>query len=159
MTAIDYYQAWIDGACKGNPGEAAIGGLLKKPSGEVIFQFSQSIGIATNNVAEYQALEYLLNYMEEFSKTSTSMTGLLVHSDSELLVRQMAGSYKVRKKHLILLHESVKKLISQLPFPVRIIHVDRWQNQEADDQGHQRQQNTQSGDPLPMSGQNAHVLP
>jgi len=132
LATSKFYQAWIDGACKGNPGEAAIGGLLKEPSGKVIFQFSQSIGIATNNVAEYRALEYLLNYMGEFSKTSTSAAGLLIHSDSELLVRQMNGSYKVRKKHLKLLHTSVNKLISQLPFPVRIVHVDRWRNQEAD---------------------------
>jgi ribonuclease HI len=132
MPDSEYYQAWIDGACRGNPGEAAIGGILRDSSGDVVFQFSQAIGNATNNIAEYRALEYLLTFMVGYSKSSTSIKGLVVHSDSELLVRQVKGSYKARKKHLKPLHNSVRKLIAQLPFPVQLVSVERCLNQEAD---------------------------
>jgi ribonuclease HI len=132
MPDSEYYQAWIDGACKGNPGEAAIAGILRDPSGKVVFQFSQPIGNATNNVAEYRALEYLLIFMVGYSKSSASIKGLVVHSDSELMVRQVKGSYKVRKKHLIPLHDSIRRLIVQMPFSVQLLHVERCQNQEAD---------------------------
>ena len=132
MTASGYYQAWIDGACRGNPGEAAIGGYLLSPSGELIFDFSRKIGVATNNVAEYRALEYLLTAITNLSAVKGSVDGLLIHSDSQLLVRQMTGTYKVKNKNLIPLYTSVKALISQLDFPIRFQHICRSENREAD---------------------------
>ncbi len=132
MIAQDYYEAWIDGASRGNPGEAAIGGYLKSPSGELVFDFSRRIGIATNNVAEYRALEYLLTAIGNLSAAKGSVEGLVVHSDSQLLVRQMEGRYKVKNKGLIPLYMSVKGLISQLDFRVTFVHIDRSENHEAD---------------------------
>jgi ribonuclease HI len=131
LTSTNQYKAWIDGACRGNPGEAAIGGILKSPNGKIAFQFSLFIGIATNNVAEYRALIYLLTIVKELN-SKIKLSGLVVYSDSELLVKQVNGLYKVRKKHLVPLYDSVKRLISQLPFPVQMVHVERWSNQEAD---------------------------
>ena len=132
MTTEGYYKAWIDGASRGNPGEAAIGGYLKSPTGELVFDFSWKIGIATNNVAEYRALEYLLIAIGNLSEAKGKVEGLAVHSDSQLLVRQMEGTYKVKNKGLIPLFTSVKTIISQLDFRVIFVHIDRSENREAD---------------------------
>ena len=132
MTTEGYYKAWIDGASRGNPGEAAIGGYLKSPTGELVFDFSWKIGIATNNVAEYRALEYLLTAIGNLSAAKGTVDGLVIHSDSQLLVRQMEGTYKVKNKGLIPLFTSVKTIISQLDFRVIFVHIDRSENREAD---------------------------
>ncbi len=132
MTTKGYYKAWIDGASRGNPGEAAIGGYLKSPSGELVFDFSRRIGTATNNVAEYRALEYMLIAISNLSAAKGAVDGLLIYSDSQLLVRQMGGRYKVKNKGLIPLYTSVKTLINQLDFPVIFRHIDRAENREAD---------------------------
>lgn len=132
MTTTGYYKAWIDGSSRGNPGEAAIGGYIESPSGELVFDFSRRIGIATNNVAEYCALEYLLTAITNLSAAKGTVHGLLIHSDSQLLVRQMGGIYKVKNKGLIPLYTSVKTLISQLDFRVIFVHIDRSENQQAD---------------------------
>lgn len=132
MATKGYYTAWIDGASRGNPGEAAIGGFLKSPTGELVFDFSRRIGIATNNVAEYSALEYLLTAIGNLSEAKGNVDGLVVHSDSQLMVRQLEGMYKVKNKGLISLSSKVKKLIDRLDFPVTFVHVDRSENREAD---------------------------
>jgi ribonuclease HI len=132
VIAKGYYKAWIDGASRGNPGEAAIGGYLQSPSGEMVFDFSRRIGVATNNVAEYSALEYLLTAIGNLSAAKGDVDGLVVHSDSQLLVRQMEGKYKVKNKDLISLFAKLRKLIDQLEFPVTFVHIERAENREAD---------------------------
>jgi ribonuclease HI len=131
LTHEKHHKAWIDGASRGNPGEAAIGGYIKSPSGKLLFDFSQPIGVTTNNVAEYRALEYLLTAVQNLSHQEP-VAGLMVHSDSQLLVRQMEGSYRVRNQALKPLYEKVKGLIAHLPFPVRFVHIQRSENHNAD---------------------------
>ena len=132
MTNSTYLKAWIDGACRGNPGEAAIGGYVLSASDEKLFEFGHRIGIATNNIAEYRALEYVLRWVGQLPQTGVTVSGLVVHSDSELMVRQMAGQYKVKSKNLKPLFEMVRKLIDGLPFPIRFVHIPRAANREAD---------------------------
>ena len=105
---------------------------MLSPDGETLFEFGHGIGIATNNIAEYRALEYVLRWAAHLREVGISVSELMIHSDSQLLVRQMGGSYKVKSKNLKPLYDIVGKLITGLPFRVRFMHVKRTENREAD---------------------------
>jgi len=100
--------------------------------GEKLFEFGHAIGSATNNIAEYRALEHALRWVNHYSEIGSSASGLIIHSDSELLVRQMTGKYKVKSQNLKPLVEMVRKLMDGLPFSVRFVHIPRSENREAD---------------------------
>lgn len=119
--------AFTDGASRGNPGESGIGVLMKTEPGEVLVSLSDYIGTATNNAAEYAALIRCLELAKE-----TSCTHLIVHSDSELMVRQVRGSYKVKDPGLKPLHAKVRSLSDSAAFQFELKHVAREENKEAD---------------------------
>ena len=119
--------AYTDGASRGNPGESGIGAIVKTEAGTTIFSFHRHIGRATNNIAEYSALIELLERMRE-----VPCTHLVVHSDSELMVRQLNGSYKVKDPELRRRYDRCRALCQELPFDLEIRHVTREQNREAD---------------------------
>lgn len=116
----------IDGASRGNPGPASYALILKDPSGKVVFQLGKKLGRQTNNVAEYYALLAALDYA-----VGHGVRALRIRSDSELLVRQIKGQYKVKSADLKPLHERALKLARQLEYFV-IEHVMREMNREAD---------------------------
>jgi ribonuclease HI len=116
----------IDGASRGNPGPASYALILKDPAGKVVFQLGKKIGRETNNVAEYFALLAALDYAAKHG-----IKGLRIRSDSELLVRQMQGRYKVKSPNLKPLHERASKLAHQLEYFV-IEHIPRELNRDAD---------------------------
>jgi ribonuclease HI len=116
----------IDGASRGNPGPASYAVILRDPSGKVILELAKKFGRDTNNVAEYYALLAALDYA-----VTHGIKALRVHSDSELLVRQMQGRYKVKSADLKPLHERASKLSRQLEYFV-IEHVRREMNRDAD---------------------------
>jgi ribonuclease HI len=118
--------AHIDGGSRGNPGPAAYAAVIKTPDGSPVASLSEFLGNTTNNCAEYQALLAALRYAVEHGYRA-----LEVVSDSELLVRQLQGRYKVRSPGLTPLYDAACKLISQLS-SFRIRHVMREENQEAD---------------------------
>jgi ribonuclease HI len=120
------YRANIDGASRNNPGPAAYGVVIRDPRGEIVAQLKKYIGRMTNNVAEYYGLIAALDYAE-----SHGIRALRVESDSELLVKQMRGQYKVKNADLRPLFERAKKM-SQALESFRIEHVYREQNREAD---------------------------
>jgi ribonuclease HI len=120
------HVANIDGASRGNPGPASYAVILKDPAGKVILQLGKKIGRETNNVAEYYALLAALDYA-----ASHGIKGLRIRSDSELLVRQMQGRYKVKSSDLKPLHERASKLARQLEYFV-VEHVPRAMNRDAD---------------------------
>lgn len=120
------HTANIDGASRGNPGPAAYAVILRGPGGTKIAEISKCIGRTTNNIAEYYALVAALDYA-----AANSILALRVRSDSELLVRQMQGRYKVKNEDLKPLHERAKKLARRLDYFV-IEHVPREQNSDAD---------------------------
>ncbi|KPL07665.1 hypothetical protein AMJ86_03535 [bacterium SM23_57] len=132
MTTSKILKAWIDGACRGNPGEAAIGGYIATDDGERLFEFSHRIGIATNNIAEYRALEYVVRWVGTLVEGGGIVSGLVIHSDSELLVKQMEGRYKVKSPHLKPVVGMVRTLIEHMAIPVKFVHVQRTDNHEAD---------------------------
>lgn len=117
----------IDGASRGNPGPAAYAVILRGPDGAKIAGIAKRIGRKTNNVAEYYALLAALDYA-----ASNSIRALRVRSDSELLVRQMQGRYRVKNEELKPLHERAQKLTRGLEYFV-IEHVPREQNSDADE--------------------------
>jgi len=119
--------AFTDGASRGNPGEAGIGIIVKDEAGKQFLSLNSYIGRATNNIAEYTALLILLTRMKEIA-----CDRLIVHSDSELIVRQLNGQYKVKNSELKKYHTQIVKLIRHLPFKVEVKHIPREQNKEAD---------------------------
>jgi len=120
------YRANIDGGSRGNPGPASYGVIIRDPKGEVIARLKKYIGRMTNNVAEYYGLIAALDYAQ-----SNHIRALRIESDSELLVKQMRGQYKVKSADLKPLFERAKKM-SQSFASFRIDHVYREQNAEAD---------------------------
>jgi len=124
--AIAAYQANVDGGSRGNPGPAAYGVVVRDPRGEIVARLKKYIGKNTNNVAEYFGLIAALDYAQNHA-----IRALRVESDSELMVKQMRGQYKVKSEELKPLFERAKKM-SQTFESFRISHVYREQNKEAD---------------------------
>jgi ribonuclease HI len=124
--ATPAHRANIDGAARGNPGPASYGVVIRDGQGVLVAKLKKYIGRMTNNVAEYYGLIAALDYAE-----SHGIRALRVESDSELMVKQMQGQYKVKSEDLRPLYERAKKMT--LGFEsFRIDHVYREQNREAD---------------------------
>jgi len=121
------FLAYTDGASRGNPGESGIGILVKDERGGTVLSASGYIGRTTNNQAEYIALLALLKRAR-----SMDCARLIVHSDSELMVKQMNGEYKVKNEEIRKYRQKVQKLLGICPFEVEIRHIPRELNGEAD---------------------------
>ena len=119
-------RIYVDGAARGNPGPAAIGATVKDEQGRLITSISQRIGATTNNQAEYRAIIAALQKAIELGARHVE-----VNSDSELVVKQINGGYRVKKAALKPLYQRVKQLTSQLD-GCTINHIPRQQNAEAD---------------------------
>lgn len=121
-----------DGGARGNPGPAAAGAVVKNASGEVVKTASRYLGETTNNQAEYRALilglEAVANHDPHISLADVDLT---INMDSELIVRQMVGQYKVKAPDLIDLHSEAKQLSGRFG-KVAFTHVRREKNSEAD---------------------------
>jgi probable phosphoglycerate mutase len=118
--------AYTDGGSRGNPGPAGYGVRIEDGSGTLIQELYESLGITTNNVAEYRGLLAALRWAREHGVTS-----LRICSDSELLVKQMKGVYRVKSPGLQPLYEQARQLAGEIG-QVRFEHVRREQNSEAD---------------------------
>ena len=116
---------YVDGASKGNPGHAGIG-VRMETDGEVLRDLSGYIGRATNNTAEYQAVLRGLQAAKEIGAT-----GVSVVSDSELVVKQLNGVYRVKTASLLPIYQKVRELARSFE-RFRIRHVPRTENREAD---------------------------
>lgn len=119
------FDIFIDGACRGNPGIAAIGVLIKQ-NGKVIRTISQSIGQATNNIAEYTALVYALQ-----DALILKADQIVIRTDSELLYNQIEGIYKVKNQKLKSLYTQARHLLKGFN-SFQFIQIPREQNKEAD---------------------------
>lgn len=117
---------FTDGTAEPNPGPAAIGATIKDEQGKLITSISQGIGQATNNQAEYRAIIAALE-----NAISLGASQVDIRSDSELVVRQINGRYRVKNAALKPLYQRVKQLQSQLK-GFTITHIPRQQNIEAD---------------------------
>jgi ribonuclease HI len=126
-----YITIHSDGGARGNPGPSGAGAVIADESGEVISTVSQFLGVQTNNWAEYQAL--ILALTEVAKRFDGEAAGLTInaHLDSELVVRQLGGQYKVREPALMAQFQKVRTLETQF-HTVRYTHVPRSQNAAAD---------------------------
>jgi len=118
--------AYIDGGARGNPGPAGFGVRIEQPDGTLVDEFSESIGTATNNVAEYRGLLAALEWARAHGQRD-----LHVRSDSLLLVQQMRGNYKVKNAGLQPLHARASLLAAEIG-NVTFEHVGRAKNAHAD---------------------------
>jgi ribonuclease HI len=126
-----YLIAHSDGGARGNPGPAGYGVVIQDESGRKVAALSQYLGHQTNNFAEYQGLIAALEYAIEHGHKALKLI-----SDSELLVRQIKGIYKVKNLTLRELHGRAKELIAQLDW-FSIDHALREHNREADELANQ----------------------
>jgi ribonuclease HI len=116
----------IDGASRGNPGEAAFGVHVTRPDGSPVADLYGYLGRTTNNVAEYQALLHALRYA-----LARGTRRVHVFSDSELVVRQVGGAYRVKHPGLAPLFREAQALLGRFEHAA-VSHVPREQNREAD---------------------------
>ena len=126
MANLDKLILYTDGASLGNPGRAGVGVIVYNQNRDVIKKVTEFIGITTNNVAEYMALIYALE--EALYLRAKELSCFL---DSELLVKQLKGSYKVKDSKLKLLYYQVKHLESFFK-KINFNHIGRDGNKEAD---------------------------
>ena len=125
-SARPVHTAHIDGGARGNPGPAGYGVVIHDSSGKKVAELSEYLGHHTNNYAEYQGLLAALRYAQE-----NGIKALKVISDSELMVRQMKGIYKVKHPELRKLYDEAQPLVRRLEhFEIR--HALRENNQDAD---------------------------
>ena len=115
----------IDGGSRGNPGPAGYGVRIERADGSII-ELKQSLAVATNNVAEYSGLIAALAWA-----TEQGVDSLHIRSDSELLVKQMRGEYRVKNAGLLPLYEQARRLVRQIG-RVHFEHVRREFNKDAD---------------------------
>ncbi len=134
--------AYIDGGARGNPGPAGYGVRVETADGALIEELHGSIGVATNNVAEYRGLIAALTFLDEHGYLDST-----IRSDSQLLTKQMAGEYRVRNPGLAPLYQEASRLVARLG-RVTFEHVPRAENAEAD-----RLAN------LAMDGRSAEIAP
>lgn len=119
-------RAYIDGGARGNPGPAGYGARIEREDGSLVEELYAPLGIATNNVAEYNGLLAALRWAVEHGETDVH-----IRSDSELLVKQMRGEYRVKNPGLQALYVQARMLVMQLG-SIRFEHVRREANTEAD---------------------------
>jgi len=124
--ALDTVVVHTDGASRGNPGPAAIGVVITEPSGRLLAELSEALRPTTNNVAEYTAV---IRGLERARALGARRVRCLL--DSELVVRQLNGSYRVKHRDMLPLYRRVLELIQQFE-DVTFAHVPRDQNAEAD---------------------------
>ena len=123
MTTFIIYS---DGAARGNPGPAGAGAVIKDTSGKLRDKVCEYLGETTNNQAEYQAFVLALEKAVKLNATE-----IIAHADSELLVKQINGIYRVKNKDLKPVYEKAKSLLRKIG-RTSVKHIPREQNKEAD---------------------------
>lgn len=134
------WKLYCDGASRGNPGPAGAGVVLLDPDDEIRLRYGEYLGRTTNNVAEYRALILGLKMA-----ANLGVNNIQVYADSELLVRQLNGSYRVKAPHLLPLWQQARNELQRFATYV-IAHIprelnglaDRLANQAIDQKGHSR---------------------
>lgn len=128
------FQIYTDGGARGNPGPSAIGVVIKTETGQVIESISQTIGIGTNNEAEYKALikalEFILNNKQKFTLNDKDLINFF--SDSSLLVNQVNGLFKVKNGRMREFIYRIREIESQIPCKIIYNLIPREKNSQAD---------------------------
>ncbi len=120
------YRLFSDGACRGNPGIGGAGAVITDGDEKVIWEGKEYLGHCTNNIAEYKALILGLK-----GALASNYKNLDIYMDSELLAKQINGSYRVKNENLQVLMKEVRNLLSSFE-SVEVKHVPRLHNSHAD---------------------------
>jgi len=120
-------NVYTDGASRGNPGPASIGIVFKDSAGKIIWEQQKELGKATNNEAEYQALIYAMKNVRRHHPDK-----IIFHADSELIIKQMRGEYKIKNPGIQKLFLEAWNRKIDLKIETEFIEVPRGQNKEAD---------------------------
>lgn len=118
---------FTDGGSRGNPGSAAVGVYICDEAGNELEKYSKYIGRATNNIAEYSAVVEAINLIKKYSPQD-----VLFKLDSELVVRQLNGDYKVKDPVLKKIYFDIKSLLNDLDAKCLFTHIKREENKVAD---------------------------
>ena len=124
-----------DGGARGNPGPAAIGIVFYAENGGELYRYKECIGKATNNEAEYQAIIKALNILlrsKWFSTNNIVDKEVICRLDSQLVVEQVNGNYKIKQDHIKLLIAQIRQIISQIHLNISFVYVPRTENKLAD---------------------------
>jgi len=124
--SLEFAACFVDGACRGNPGPSGVGVVVQDRSGGVIAELKEFIGEGTNNIAEYRAVLLALKELKKLG-----VKGALINMDSELVVNQLTGNYRVKNENLIGLMRQVRQAEQGFSF-VNYNHVPREKNKAAD---------------------------
>lgn len=125
-----------DGGSRGNPGPAAIGVVFRDQNGEIIHKYKKCIGVATNNEAEYGAIICALEILQKsdwISKNGDGNGEIICRLDSQLVVEQINGNYKIKKDHIRVFVDKIHRLILELPAKITFDHIPREENKDADE--------------------------
>ena len=129
-------RVYTDGGARGNPGPAAVGVVVKKINGdgtvEKLLSFGKKIGNTTNNSAEYQAVMEALIKISNIKYQISNIQKIEFYLDSQLVVSQLNGLFKVKDANLRTLIVSVRNLEGELNVPISYQHIPREENKEAD---------------------------
>lgn len=121
-------NVYSDGGSRNNPGPAGIGFLVYHSS-KILYSHSEAIGTASNNVAEYTALRMALTYIKNHLP---NVTGITCFADSQLMVKQLNGEYKVKHPDIKQLFFQIKQTEMELGLLPSYVHIPREKNKEAD---------------------------
>jgi ribonuclease HI len=129
---MDEINISTDGGARGNPGKAACAFVVQDSNGNTLFENSFFLGIATNNEAEYQGLIEASTWLSTFYKSNTNLKKVNFLLDSQLVVNQMKGIFKVKENRLFVLKNKCQLMLSSLPLNVSFSYIPRAQNHRAD---------------------------
>lgn len=124
-----------DGGSRGNPGPAAIGIVFSNAEGKEIHRYNKFIGKATNNEAEYQAIIKALDILirsKWFLENNVAEKKVICRLDSQLVVEQVNGNYKIKQEHIKLFIAQIRQMVSQMHLDISFIYVPREENKVAD---------------------------
>lgn len=125
---------FCDGGARGNPGPAAIGFVVKGDQGKILAEKGEYIGRATNNIAEYQGVIKSLNWLIEYqTENKLSFSKIQYYLDSQLVVKQLNGLYKVKNANLRDLVVQIRGLENQVKGQIIYFHIPREKNYQADE--------------------------
>jgi len=125
-----HIEIFTDGGSRGNPGSAAIGVVVKNGD-TVVYEAGKTIGVATNNEAEYQAILHSIEWLQS-AGTALPLTAITWKLDSKLVVEQLSKRWKIKEPRMLLYAQTAWTALAQLKVNFKITHIPREQNAHAD---------------------------
>ena len=129
-------NVYTDGGSRGNPGPSGFGLVIYSDKNEIIYQESTFLGVKTNNEAEYSGLLAALKWILD-NKTNYKLTQINFFADSQLMIRQLQGIYKVKSPNLVPFFTKAQKLITEINLPIKYQDIRRDFNKLADELANQ----------------------